>query len=125
MGWEVHPDVLHQLLVQFHETYPNLPPIYITENGMASPDEVVNGEVDDSQRIRFIGGHLRAVDKAMRKGVDVRGYFVWSLLDNFEWSYGYERRFGIVHVDYDTQVRTLKRSAHTIRQFLDERCNAP
>ena len=125
MGWEVHPDGLHQLLVQFNETYPNLPPIYITENGMASPDDVVDGEVDDEQRIRFIGGHLRAVDQAMREGVDVRGYFVWSLLDNFEWSYGYERRFGIVHVDYDTQVRTKKHSARAIQQFLEERRKTP
>lgn len=121
MGWEVHPDGLHQLLVQFNNDYPDLPPIYITENGMASPDEVLNGKVEDPQRISFIGRHLGAVDQAMRKGVDVRGYFVWSLMDNFEWSYGYERRFGIVHVDYDTQVRTLKRSAHTIRKFLAER----
>jgi beta-glucosidase len=125
MGWEVHPDGLHHLLVQFNETYPNLPPIYITENGMASPDDVVDGEVDDEQRIRFIGGHLRAVDQAMREGVDVRGYFVWSLLDNFEWSYGYERRFGIVHVDYDTQVRTKKHSARAIQQFLEERRKTP
>lgn len=110
MGWEVHPDGLARA-VQFHHTYPNLPPIYITENGMASDDAVVDGEVVDEQRIRFIGGHLRAVDRAMRQGVDVRGYFVWSLLDNFEWSYGYERRFGIVHVDYETQVRTPKHSA--------------
>ena len=125
MGWEVHPDGLGQLLVQFHHTYPNLPPIYITENGMASNDAVVDGEVVDEQRIRFIGGHLRAVDRAMRQGVDVRGYFVWSLLDNFEWSYGYERRFGIVHVDYETQVRTPKHSALAIRQFLEDRQKAP
>ena len=121
MGWEVHPDGLHQLLIQFHEAYANLPPIYITENGMASPDDVVNGEINDEQRIRFIGRHLAAVDQAMRKGVDVRGYFVWSLLDNFEWSYGYEKRFGIVHVDYESQVRTLKHSALAIQQFLRER----
>ena len=88
---------------------------------MASADTVVDGEVDDEQRIRYIAGHWRAIDQAMREGVDVRGYFVWSLLDNFEWSFGYERRFGIVHVDFDTQVRTPKRSAQAIRAFLQER----
>lgn len=124
MGWEVHPEGLGKLLVEFKQTYANLPPIYITENGMASDDAVVDGAVDDEQRIRFIGGHLRAVDQAMRQGVDVRGYFVWSLLDNFEWSYGYERRFGIVHVDYQTQQRTLKKSAQVIKAFLQERRGA-
>jgi len=121
MGWEVHPEGLGNLLVEFKNTYANLPPIYITENGMASDDAVRDGEVADEQRIRFIGSHWRAVDQAMRQGVDVRGYFVWSLLDNFEWSYGYERRFGIVHVDYDTQERTLKHSAQAIKTFLARR----
>lgn len=121
MGWEVCPDGLRQLLVEFKATYPKLPPIYITENGMASADTVVDGEVLDAQRIRYIGAHWRAIDQAMREGVDVRGYFVWSLLDNFEWSFGYERRFGIVHVDFATQVRTPKRSAQAIRAFLQER----
>ncbi len=123
MGWEVYPDGLRQLLVQFKASYPDLPPIYITENGMASDDTVSHGEVVDEQRIRFIGAHLRALDQAMREGVDVRGYFVWSLMDNFEWSFGYERRFGMVHVDYATQVRTPKHSALALRRFLNERRN--
>ena len=121
MGWEVHPDGLKNLLVQFKNTYAHLPPIYITENGMASADEVVNGEVDDAQRIRFVSRHLAAIDQAMRQGVDVRGYFVWSLFDNFEWAFGYEKRFGIVHVDYATQVRTPKNSALVLQHFLSER----
>lgn len=121
MGWEVHPDGLRRLLLEFKASYPNLPPIYITENGMASDDRVSAGEVADTQRIGFIGGHLRAVDQAMRAGVDVRGYFVWSLLDNFEWSYGYAPRFGIVHVDYATQQRTPKHSALAIQRWLAER----
>jgi len=88
---------------------------------MASDDHVVDGMVEDSQRISFFNRHLAAVDQAVKAGVDVRGYFIWSLLDNFEWAFGYERRFGIVHVDYATQRRTLKRSAHLVRQFLTER----
>lgn len=121
MGWEVYPDGLRHLLVGFQRDYPQLPPIYITENGMASDDKVVDGEVIDSQRISFFNRHLAAVDQAVKAGVDVRGYFIWSLLDNFEWAFGYERRFGIVHVDYATQQRTPKRSAQLVQQFLAQR----
>jgi beta-glucosidase len=121
MGWEVYPDGLRDLLVEFKNRYPELPPIYITENGMASNDHVTEGRVRDEQRMRYLGRHFAAIDQAMKQGVDVRGYFVWSLLDNFEWAYGYEKRFGIVHVDYDTQVRTLKDSAHALKEFLAQR----
>ncbi|CAD6538529.1 Beta-glucosidase B [Paraburkholderia hiiakae] len=121
MGWEVHPDGLRDLLIGFGRNYENLPPIYITENGMASDDRVSDGEVNDTQRISFLKRHLAAVDAAIKAGVDVRGYFVWSLLDNFEWAFGYERRFGVVHVDYDTQVRTPKRSAELIAHFIAQR----
>jgi beta-glucosidase len=121
MGWEVHPDGLRDLLTGFHGTYPNLPPIYITENGMASDDNVQDGHVDDPQRISFLKRHLAAVDQAVKQGVDIRGYFVWSLLDNFEWAFGYERRFGVVHVDYGTQQRTVKRSGELIAKFIEAR----
>jgi beta-glucosidase len=121
MGWEVYPQGLRDLLIDFHARYPKLPPIYITENGMASDDKVVDGEVADPQRIRFLERHLMAVNEAITAGVDVRGYFVWSLMDNYEWAFGYERRFGITHVDYTTQVRTLKHSAHALRSFLAAR----
>jgi len=121
MGWEVYPEGLRHLLVGFHREYANLPPIYITENGMATDDKVVDGEVDDQQRIAFLNRHLEAVNQAVKEGVDVRGYFIWSLMDNFEWAFGYERRFGIIHVDYATQKRTLKRSAKLVTQFLAER----
>jgi beta-glucosidase len=121
MGWEVYPDGLRDLLLEFKQRYPALPPIYITENGMASDDSVQDGRVHDEQRVRYFNSHLAAVDAAMRQGVDVRGYFAWSLMDNFEWSYGYEKRFGIVHVDYATQVRTSKDSALAFRQFLEAR----
>jgi beta-glucosidase len=121
MGWEVYPQGLCDLLIDFKARYPNLPPIYITENGMASDDHVENGVVADAQRIRFLERHLQAVNEAITAGVDVRGYFVWSLMDNYEWAFGYDRRFGITHVDYDTQARTLKNSALALRAFLQAR----
>ena len=121
MGWEVYPDGLRDLLIGFNREYANLPPVYITENGMASDDTVIDGRVNDTQRISFLKRHLAAVDEAIKAGVDIRGYFLWSLMDNFEWAFGYERRFGIVHVDYVTQKRTTKRSAELVSQFLEER----
>jgi len=124
MGWEVFPDGLRDLLLEFRQRYPALPPIYITENGMASADEVESGRVADAQRARYFNSHLAAIDQAMRQGVDVKGYFAWSLMDNFEWSYGYEKRFGLVHVDYATQVRTPKDSALAFREFLQGRRSA-
>ncbi|MGH3413759.1 MAG: GH1 family beta-glucosidase [Marmoricola sp.] len=110
-GWPVVPDGLRELLVQMRARYPDLPPVVVTENGCSygtGPDE--NGVVDDRQRIDYIDGHLRAVAQAIEQGVDVRGYYCWSLLDNFEWAEGYRQRFGLVHVDYDTLARTPKRS---------------
>jgi len=121
MGWEVYPQGLRDLLISFKARYAILAPIYITENGMASNDSVVAGAVADPQRIRFLERHLLAVNEAIAAGVDVRGYFAWSLMDNFEWAFGYERRFGIVHVDYATQVRTPKHSAHALKAFLQAR----
>ena len=88
-----------------------MPPLFITENGAAYQDQVVGERVDDEQRRAYIESHLEAVAEAIERGVDVRGYFVWSLMDNFEWAEGYRKRFGIVHVDYATLRRTLKSSA--------------
>lgn len=111
LDWEVQPEGLTDLLVALNDDY-DLPAVYVTENGAAYPDVVADdGTVDDPERLAFVAGHLRAVHAAIEKGVDVRGYFVWSLLDNFEWAYGYDQRFGIVHVDYETQQRTPKSSA--------------
>ena len=121
MGWEVWPQGLEDLLRGFHASYPNLPPIYITENGMSSDDSVVNGRVDDAQRQSFLQRHFAAISRAIDAGVDVRGYYIWSLMDNFEWAFGYERRFGLVHVDYATQQRTLKDSALLFQQYLAQR----
>lgn len=114
MGWEVNPDGLRKLLVRLGEEYPNLPQLYITENGSAWDDVVdEDGEVHDVQRVDFLERHLEAVAQAMTEGADVRGYFAWSLMDNFEWAWGYEKRFGIVYVDYATQKRTVKDSGKT------------
>ncbi|MDM5176396.1 GH1 family beta-glucosidase [Massilia sp. DJPM01] len=117
MGWEIYPQGLTELLVKLNAEY-MLPPIYITENGMANPDAVSGGKVADPERIAYVQMHLDALKAAMEQGVDVRGYFLWSLLDNFEWNSGYAKRFGIVHVDYETQERTLKDSAIWYRDFL-------
>ncbi len=111
MGWEIRPEGLRDLLLRLHRDY-RLPALYIMENGAAFDDEVVNGEVPDERRVRYLETHLAAAADALQAGVPLRGYFVWSLLDNFEWAQGYTKRFGIVHVDYATQRRLPKRSAH-------------
>jgi beta-glucosidase len=116
MGWEVFPDGLSELLLRLHADYP-LPPLYITENGAAYRDRLVDGRVADPDRIRYLHSHLAALADAIDGGVDVRGYFVWSLVDNFEWADGYSKRFGLVFVDYATQRRTLKDSALWYREF--------
>ncbi|MCK6264041.1 beta-glucosidase [Vibrio sp. ZSDE26] len=119
IGWEVYPQGLTDLLVRLNERYDNIPPIYITENGAACDDHsVVNGQLNDEQRVRYFQSHLNAVDQAIKAGVRVDGYFAWSLMDNFEWAFGYCQRFGMVHVDYQTQQRTLKQSAITYRNTL-------
>jgi beta-glucosidase len=95
-----------------HADYPDMPPLYITENGGAFPDQtVVDGHVQDLDRLDYLRTHIAATAEARRRGVRVDGYMVWSLMDNFEWGFGYSKRFGIVHVDYETQARTLKASA--------------
>jgi beta-glucosidase len=112
-GWPVVPDALTELLTSFRDRYGDrLPPVLVTENGCAY------GGIDDPERIAYLDGHLRALHRAMDAGVAVRGYFVWSLLDNWEWAEGFEKRFGLVHVDYSTQVRTPKSSYHWLRNVL-------
>ena len=121
MGWEVYPQGITNLLLRLHRDYAakGLPPLIITENGAAFADTMsADGQVHDEPRVRYLQDHFAAVHEAMRQGVHVDGYFVWSLLDNFEWASGYEKRFGIVHVDYTTQQRTLKQSALWYRDFL-------
>ncbi|WP_020116276.1 GH1 family beta-glucosidase [Streptomyces canus] len=112
-GWPVVPEGLKELLTTFHERYGDrLPPVVITENGCSYEG------VDDQDRIAYLDGHVRALHRAVEAGVDVRGYFVWSLMDNFEWAEGYARRFGLVHVDFETLARTPKASYAWYRDLL-------
>lgn len=117
MGWEIYPQGLTDLLVRLSSDYP-VPPLYVTENGGAFPDRIEGGRVHDHDRVDYIASHIAAVAAACERGVPMAGYMVWSLLDNFEWASGYEKRFGIVHVDYATQQRTLKDSALWYQAFL-------
>ncbi|MGC5016135.1 GH1 family beta-glucosidase [Streptosporangium sp. DT93] len=110
MGWPVEADGLRRLLVRLAHDYPSVP-MMITENGAAYHDSAVDGRVADAERVDYLRSHLLAVHRAIGEGADLRGYLAWSLLDNFEWAYGYDKRFGLVHVDYETQRRTLKDSA--------------
>jgi beta-glucosidase len=118
MGWEIYPDGLLHFLRRVHEEYTKGLPLYVTENGMAAPDRVVGGAVDDPDRIDFLEAHLARVRKAIDEGVPVAGYFTWSLLDNYEWALGYEKRFGLIHVDFDNLQRTPKASYHTLADAL-------
>jgi beta-glucosidase len=110
MGWSQDASGLEQLLVSLHRQFPHLP-MMVTENGAAFDDQVVDGAVHDVERVTYLRDHVAAVHRAIRQGVDVRGYFAWSLLDNFEWAYGYAKRFGIVYVDYVSLDRIPKDSA--------------
>ena len=125
MGWNIDPDGLHDLLVRVHDNYPEVP-LMVTENGMACKDQlVVNDDgsksVHDADRIDYLQRHLVAARRAMSEGVPLTGYFVWSLLDNFEWYFGYAKRFGITYVDYATQERIPKDSFLWYRDFIASR----
>jgi len=119
MNWEVYPPSMYELIKKFN-AYKNIPPLIITENGAAFPDHLINGEVHDSQRIKYLQDHLGQVLKARNDGLNVDGYFVWTLTDNFEWAEGYNPRFGLVHVDFNTQKRTVKQSGLWYRDFLTD-----
>ncbi len=120
IGWEIYPKALTELLVSLNSKY-SLPPVYITENGAAIDDEIIDGKVYDAKRIGYYNDHLNAMNDAIEQGVDIRGYFAWSLMDNFEWAEGYLKRFGIVYVDYDSQVRTIKESGHAYKNLISNR----
>lgn len=115
MGWPVEPAGLTTALTDLKARHPDLPPVYVTENGCVYPD--VEG-FEDTERISYLRDHIAAAAEAT--GVDLRGYFCWSLLDNFEWAHGYKHRFGLVHVDYETQQRTPRASFHWYRSFISE-----
>jgi beta-glucosidase len=120
MGWEIHPESLITTLKQTQERLPNVP-LYITENGGAFPDHMMNGLVDDQDRVDYYARHLDAALTACEGGVDLRGYFAWSLMDNLEWAEGWTKRFGLFHVDNLTQVRTPKTSAYFYREIIGRR----
>lgn len=120
MGWEIYPPALYYILQKFN-VYKGIKKIIITENGAAFPDTVSNGKVYDINRTHFIQDNLEQLFKAKQEGCKVDGYFVWSLTDNFEWAEGYNARFGLIHVDFDTQKRTIKQSGLWFRDFLEKK----
>ncbi|MFD8151658.1 GH1 family beta-glucosidase [Streptomyces sp. NPDC059720] len=127
MDWEVHPDGLEQLLMRLHHEYAPAS-LLITENGSAYDDQVAeDGTVHDPDRVAYLERHLEAAASAVRRGAPLHGYFAWSLMDNFEWIFGYDKRFGLVHVDYKTQQRTIKASGHRYAQLIaaHRRATAP
>lgn len=120
MGWEVYPLALTHILTWLKERYGDIP-LYITENGSAfmDPPEAIDGRIEDPLRVEYLRRHLHAIRDAIQQGVNLRGYFAWSLLDNYEWSHGYTKRFGIVHVNYATQERTIKDSGRYYSRIID------
>jgi beta-glucosidase len=120
MGWEINAASLATLVRDLNRRY-ELPPILITENGAAFFDSLENGACDDPDRVAYLEDHLTVVADLRDEGFDIRGYFAWSLMDNFEWAFGYARRFGLVHVDFETQMRTIKTSGHWYRELVTGR----
>lgn len=119
MGWEIYPEGLGHFLRTIAKDYTGDLPLYVTENGMAAPDRLLPlGQITDDDRIDYLDRHLRVCGQVIAEGVPLKGYFTWSLLDNYEWSLGYDKRFGLVHVDFDTLTRTPKESWHQLRAAL-------
>ena len=119
MGWEIYPESIYESLIRFKNEWGN-PIVYITENGAAMADRLVGGCIEDDGRINFYRAYLKQVRRAIDNDVKVKGYFAWSFMDNFEWAYGYSKRFGLVYVDFDTQERILKKSACWYRDLIAE-----
>jgi beta-glucosidase len=117
MGWEIAPSAFKVVLLQMRDEFGN-PELFVTENGCASPDVLVDGQCHDPARVDYLRQYLSVASDAVAEGVNLKGYLVWSLLDNYEWSYGYGKRFGIVHVDYATQKRTPKSSYAFLQQTI-------
>ncbi|RZA01093.1 MAG: beta-glucosidase [Sphingobacteriaceae bacterium] len=117
MGWEVYPESIYHILKQFN-AYPQIKKIYLTESGSAFPDELMDGEVNDPERVAYLQQYLQQVLRAKNEGCEVSGYFIWTLTDNFEWAEGYNPRFGIIHVDFETQQRVVKASGRWYADFL-------
>ncbi len=119
MGWEFYPQGLSYFINRIHQEYDEKIPIYITENGMANND-VINskGDIEDLDRIEYFHLHLQETLECLKKGIPIKGYFAWSLLDNYEWSFGYDKRFGLIYVDYENFSRKTKRSYKEFQKYL-------
>jgi beta-glucosidase len=118
MGWEIYPKGLYELLTWISSEYPPIP-LYVTENGMAAPDIVQQDKsINDEDRKEYLREHLESCLKAINEGVDLKGYYYWSLMDNFEWAKGYSKRFGLIYIDYTTQSRTVKKSGQWYTDFI-------
>jgi len=120
LGWEINPDSFYRIIKRFW-SYEGIKEIIVTENGAAFKDKLINAAINDEQRIDYFQQHIQALLKAKREGVNVTGYFAWTLMDNFEWSEGNRPRFGLIHVDFKTQLRTIKNSGYWFRDFLNGR----
>jgi len=119
MGWEFYPEGLGYFINRIHQEYDERIPIYITENGMANNDKINSkGEVEDLDRIEYFQLHLQVILESLKKGIQLKGYFAWSLLDNYEWSFGYKKRFGLVHVNYEDFSRNPKNSFKEFQKYL-------
>ena len=114
MGWEIYPDGLRDFLIRTARDYTGDLPLYVTENGMANAD---TADRPDIARIDYLSRHLNAAREAIAEGVPLRGYFTWSLMDNYEWALGYEKRFGLIHVDFDSLQRTPKASYQALADW--------
>ena len=119
MGWEIYPEGLTEVIMKLIKNYSKKTPIYITENGMANKDFYIGGKVDDQKRIDYYFLHLQEVKTLIEKGYNIKSYFAWSLLDNFEWSFGYSKRFGLVYVDFESQKRIKKKSWYAFAENLN------
>lgn len=119
MGWEIYPEGLHAFITRIARDYTGALPLYVTENGMAAPDELHAGTCNDAPRIAYHAAHLAACQRAIAEGVPLRGYMAWSAFDNYEWALGYEKRFGLVHIDFESLQRTPKASYHAFKQALE------
>ena len=117
MNWEIYPPSIYHILKKI-DTYNTGIPLIITENGMALNDRIKDNAIADIERINYFIAHLEQVKRSIKEGVDIKGYFAWSLMDNFEWAEGYHPRFGLIYIDFITKQRTLKDSAYWFRHFL-------
>ena len=118
MNWEIYPKGLYDLLVYLKKEYNN-PEIYITENGAAFNDKITNGDlVNDDKRINYLNEHFKEALNAINEGVNLQGYYIWSFMDNFEWAYGFSKRFGLIYIDYKSQKRIWKKSAYWYKKII-------